>query len=418
MKRKLPSESHKSLQKDGDNHANSGRGSRFTSCVICNQSIAIYSIDFHMETCGTNYSIATSKPKLQDTAGLSEALTNLHAPQTCVYRDEYDSRHYLNNDVLSESRNKKQKTIPSIDKLEEEDITSENAILSSETRTEFSEDKRELVQLYSLYDGGQSSQEEFEKESPYTSRSSLSHNFVSHDGNATIQTTTTSNGIEGDCELQKRTNDQRNVLSQAPLYASVFLQPSKVVHLVRHGQTASALGIFARNSFRGKGYFDIPLTPVGLQQAQALKPRLRSLKPQLVLVSPLTRALQTLRESQGHLQAPKTLVTALHSEHVATSGDVGRPPKVLAREFPEFSFEGIPEIWWFSCGEAPNDALKGIFGRSENAGYLRRRVGEFRQYLQSRPEQVILVVGHSTFFLELTGSSRRMRHCEILTIRV
>ena len=32
-------------------------------------------------------------------------------------------------------------------------------------------------------------------------------------------------------------------------------------------------------------------------------------------------------------------------------------------------------------------------------GHLRKRVGRFRQYLATRSESVIVVIGHSTFFM-------------------
>ncbi|KAH8962481.1 hypothetical protein BDL97_05G104100 [Sphagnum fallax] len=184
----------------------------------------------------------------------------------------------------------------------------------------------------------------------------------------------------------------------------LFYRPKKTVHLVRHGQTS--LWTFpGQNMYTGSGNFDIHLTPVGRQQ---------------ILTSPLRRALQTLQIAFPHAQEGKepVEVTALHTEHVSGTGDVGRPPKVLAAEFPWLSFESLPEIWWYSPAEFPNDALKEEFHSTEPMEELRKRVGIFRQFLLARAESVIVVIGHSTFFKEFTSSRRRMKNCEIQTMMV
>ncbi|KAH8962483.1 hypothetical protein BDL97_05G104100 [Sphagnum fallax] len=157
----------------------------------------------------------------------------------------------------------------------------------------------------------------------------------------------------------------------------LFYRPKKTVHLVRHGQTS--LWTFpGQNMYTGSGNFDIHLTPVGRQQ---------------ILTSPLRRALQTLQIAFPHAQ-------------------------VLAAEFPWLSFESLPEIWWYSPAEFPNDALKEEFHSTEPMEELRKRVGIFRQFLLARAESVIVVIGHSTFFKEFTSSRRRMKNCEIQTMMV
>jgi len=42
--------------------------------------------------------------------------------------------------------------------------------------------------------------------------------------------------------------------------------------------------------------------------------------------------------------------------------------QVLAAEFPWLSFESLPEIWWYSPAEFPNDALKEEFHSTEPMG--------------------------------------------------
>ena len=43
------------------------------------------------------------------------------------------------------------------------------------------------------------------------------------------------------------------------------------------------------------------------------------------------------------------------------------------------------------------------------------RVGAFKRWLDSRPEKVIVVVGHSTYLKDLTGMNKRLRNGELHT---
>ncbi|KAG0607031.1 hypothetical protein M758_9G187400 [Ceratodon purpureus] len=176
----------------------------------------------------------------------------------------------------------------------------------------------------------------------------------------------------------------------------LFYRPKKTVHLVRHGHTASLISLED-----AQDRFDLRLTSLGHQQARSIAPKMALLKPEVILVSPLTRALQTLSGAFPSAQEPgqhKIEVTPLHAEHVMCSGDVGRPPQVLAGEYPWLSFDALPEVWWYSQPKCSNDALRMEFNSVEPMEELRKRVGVFRQFLRSRPENVIVVIGHSTFF--------------------
>ncbi len=46
------------------------------------------------------------------------------------------------------------------------------------------------------------------------------------------------------------------------------------------------------------------------------------------------------------------------------------------------------------------------------------RVGEFRKWVQSRPEKVIVAFGHSVLFKELSGGHKSLRNCEVHTISI
>jgi broad specificity phosphatase PhoE len=72
-----------------------------------------------------------------------------------------------------------------------------------------------------------------------------------------------------------------------PAFAAPPLPDSAAVWLVRHGETEWS------RSGQHTGRTDVALTPLGEQQAAALRPVFASLRPALVLASPRQRALRT-----------------------------------------------------------------------------------------------------------------------------
>jgi hypothetical protein len=109
------------------------------------------------------------------------------------------------------------------------------------------------------------------------------------------------------------------------------------------------------------------------------------------------------------------------SEHLITSGDVGRPSGVLSSAFPEVApacFAHLADTWWFCPPEKPNCAMRSLLQSSEPKAELRRRIGAFRKWVCNRPEREMVVFGHSTFFKYFTNSETRLKNCEVITIRL
>ena len=116
------------------------------------------------------------------------------------------------------------------------------------------------------------------------------------------------------------------------------------------------------------------------------------------------------------------------------------------------AMEGLPERWWF--GNTHNDARTQRFDKHESkkamkvglqqclvstsvpchsarhalhasrqrrqadtAPHVQERVGEFRRWVQNRPEKVVVAFGHSSIFHELTGS-KRLKNCEVHTMHL
>ncbi|MCB8882280.1 histidine phosphatase family protein [Acidisoma cellulosilytica] len=168
--------------------------------------------------------------------------------------------------------------------------------------------------------------------------------------------------------------------------------------LIRHGQ--SAFNAAYEETGRDPLLFDARLTAKGEAQVLAARELLKDEDFDLVVASPLTRALQTaFGIFEGHRSNPHFAIEALHREHLESSCDVGRSPSLLLAEFPTLEFGHLSETWWHVEGE-PHE-----FGwHIEPPESLSERIALFRAFLAARPEQRIAVVGHGTFFYHLTGS--------------
>ncbi|WP_017622022.1 histidine phosphatase family protein [Nocardiopsis chromatogenes] len=182
---------------------------------------------------------------------------------------------------------------------------------------------------------------------------------------------------------------------------------SSTVHLLRHGQ--SAFNAVFDETGRDPLVFDAPLTPKGVAQAEEAADGVRRLAPELVVTSPLTRAVQTALLVAGGLDVPIT-VEALHREHLGNSCDIGRTPRALAEDFPGLDFGHLPETWWYSG--VPDE--RGV--PVEPEAVLQERVAAFTDWVARRPERSILVVGHAVFFSRLVH--QHMRNAELREWRV
>ncbi|TXN26117.1 histidine phosphatase family protein [Methylobacterium sp. WL19] len=166
---------------------------------------------------------------------------------------------------------------------------------------------------------------------------------------------------------------------------------------IRHGE--STFNAAHRLTGRDPGHIDARLTDRGLTQVAAARERLRDIPFDLVVTSPLTRAIQTTAGIFGdHPAKPEILVEVLHRECQESSCDVGRAASVLKAEFPHLDIDHLPEIWWHAEGEPIAEGV-----HVEPRHLFDRRVATFRDWLTERRERTIAVVGHGTFFFHLTG---------------
>ena len=80
-------------------------------------------------------------------------------------------------------------------------------------------------------------------------------------------------------------------------------------------------------------------------------------------------------------------------------------------------FELATNLNWSQPGK-PNCAATKQFSASEPKAHLRKRVGQFRAWLRSRPESTIVAFGHSTFWKYFLDAQDRLKNCEVTTVYV
>eukprot|EP00898_Chlorokybus_atmophyticus_P005318 jgi/Chlat1/5788/Chrsp387S05509 len=246
-------------------------------------------------------------------------------------------------------------------------------------------------------------------------------------------------------------------------FATRAMQEDKVVHFLRHGVTEMneylanlpAEQRYGMVKFEDPMLYDTRLTPRGHQQAAAAALRVAGLSPsvELIVCSPLTRALRTMQLACSRNEAPTVrhvahprsyltdawcitkeadaklqarcmwtvgtapahhvhvqVVLPLARERLYMSSDVGRSPSKLAAEFPELDFSGLPEMWWYVEGTIAGTRGEGVVVPETEENFL-ERMEELREWLGGRPERSLLVVAHWGVCEALTGDD--YANCEL-----
>ncbi len=173
--------------------------------------------------------------------------------------------------------------------------------------------------------------------------------------------------------------------------------------LIRHGQ--STFNALYEDTGVDPLHFDARLSSKGRQQVAALRDAASQLDVDIVVVSPLTRAIET---GLGLFDVEETefFVSPLHRERLANSCDVGRHPRELAADFPMLNFDHLPDRWWYDGDED----WRGV--AIEPSCVLTQRIAHFSEWVSALPKERIAVIGHGTFFRQLTG--RHFENCEIV----
>lgn len=203
---------------------------------------------------------------------------------------------------------------------------------------------------------------------------------------------------------------------------SIFLaERTKKVHFIRHAEGSH--NVASRNAgtdavlVDNMDYWDAPLTEAGIEQCLELRRHLANRPSQgrpfthfdLVIVSPLTRTLQTAQHIFGparkpgapsflsppfedtSLPRPQILVREEARERWGYySCDGRRKISEIIKEFPDFDFSAI---------EHDEDVF--YTKEREPTEHIKDRTIQFLEWLNKRPEKCIAVVTHSSFLRHL-----------------
>eukprot|EP00658_Telonema_sp_P-2_P033896 TRINITY_DN24792_c0_g2_i1.p1 TRINITY_DN24792_c0_g2~~TRINITY_DN24792_c0_g2_i1.p1 ORF type:complete len:256 (-),score=71.26 TRINITY_DN24792_c0_g2_i1:110-877(-) len=186
----------------------------------------------------------------------------------------------------------------------------------------------------------------------------------------------------------------------------------KKVHLIRHGEGEHNV---AQREWRAAGkpgepytpdndpdgvFNDAQLTLVGVQQAEALQPRAASLRPELMIVSPMRRATQTGLIGFGEQVRSGLNVVAHELCHERAGKHTCDKRLHLAELRAQFGADVD-----YSLIASEHDPYWGDGTVRESSQDLARRCGEFLVWLGSRPEQQVVVAAHSTFLFHLLNAA-------------
>ena len=176
---------------------------------------------------------------------------------------------------------------------------------------------------------------------------------------------------------------------------------TKRIFLVRHGEGT-------HNATGDGSTIDPLLTARGQAQAAAIRGHLHLGRCTLVVVSPLSRAVQTAAAIFGEKPSARTVLTPLHSERWSAKCDEGRPKTALVAQFGFLAewqgLDALEEHW------TPT--------RQNDGRWRAERVPAFIEWLQAQPESEIAVVGHGAYFCDKRLAGRHLDNCEVCEIEL
>ena len=201
--------------------------------------------------------------------------------------------------------------------------------------------------------------------------------------------------------------------------AAVLYSMGKIIHCMRHGP--SSMNAYFNLHRYGSPHqepvradpmiFDAQLTSQGTSIAMAAGVEIQKLstsRPDVVLVSPLRRCMETAQIllSNSNIDC-EVMAFPLLRERLTLSSDVGSIKSVLMRDFPSVSFpsdasdgEGMDEEWWFR-GEG-NSSMSDRIDKEPTEVY-EARLQMLRARLRARKESCILIISHWGVINSLTG---------------
>ena len=173
----------------------------------------------------------------------------------------------------------------------------------------------------------------------------------------------------------------------------------KCIIFVRHGESYNNI-IDKKRKYKYESV-DPSLTEKGIKQANLIKNNQLIIDPDLVIVSPLKRAIQTCAIIYGEKPKNRVLISALHTEKWTSIFDQGSTKTDLINDLPFIEkwegLEYIDEEW------GPTEY--------SDRDWKNNRIPQFLKFISNFSEKKIVVIGHAGFFKEILGY--HMKNCDI-----
>jgi len=190
-------------------------------------------------------------------------------------------------------------------------------------------------------------------------------------------------------------------------------------HLIRHGSAAKSQAATDMNgdvaSPGGGAGMDGPWsrsTPVPprheREEQQVIRRVSDGIAVDLVVVAPMAKSLRTAMAGFGGRNVP--IIAHPGLLHQTRGGDLTQVAD-LVEQYPEVDLSALHAHLF-----QHNAATKGIgfLTVEESARSFEIRIAAFREWLLSRPERSVAVVGHGEVILRLAGV--HLHHCQVLTV--
>lgn len=200
----------------------------------------------------------------------------------------------------------------------------------------------------------------------------------------------------------KKKQSPRILRKQSKEHSPKHARQKRSIYLVRHGESrAEALRKSKTgNSQNIPSMIDAGLSEDGLKKAQEFKVWLQSIKPDLVVSSPLERAIKTAEFACGGI-ALRTVLNITCASQLVYACDIGTSLTSLAQKHKKFllpSTKITKDRWWYGSNRKREDHATSL-GKSPPVGLephhtFKKRVEEFRSWLDKQKEQTIVVFTH------------------------
>ena len=188
----------------------------------------------------------------------------------------------------------------------------------------------------------------------------------------------------------------------------------KTIHVIRHGQAEHNVDPKALEKRNTK------LTPRGVQQAASLRERVLALQPDVIITSPILRALQTTYGfANDNLKDVPVLVVPDARERVSHASHLCELPvnpaeEAAGGEFASYDW-GLASSALALAGGRIAEWEKGLMA-ADLAGQdsIDSRGVRLSAWLEARPEKTLCLVSHGAFLMHLTRDTY-FDNCELRT---